>query len=87
MLDHRIERFIYDHEWQNWTALCYCGWETEARSTRAGAKKVFNDEHCLAGVEEVEILRFFFNSEKDCTFCGNQGHTKQTCSRRPLLAI
>lgn len=76
------------HDEDGYTASCYCGWETETYPSVGGAKKAFNQEHFLAGIDLTPTWTGGpFQNQIICTFCGNSGHGKDTCSRRPLLTI
>lgn len=77
---------VYHCDEDGWVAACCCGWETETFPSMGQAKKSFNNEHFLAGVEHSPTYNSWY-SANSCSFCGHDGHTVKNCSRRPIMAF
>jgi hypothetical protein len=67
---------------------CSCGWETSIHESKRKAEREFDEEHYYAGIElQLDAPSTVFRNVQMCWFCGNTGHSKDNCSRRPLLRI
>jgi hypothetical protein len=81
---HDGPTFLKDED--GFVAQCSCGWETTIYEFEKEAEQEFDEQHFYAGYEPDDVP-LSWTHDKNCSFCGNHGHSDKECSRKPLLKI